>query len=1095
MKKFLVFVLLFLNSYLFYSQTNGSNQLRNTFQQLQVLSPSPELRNIMRFDNIEVSPYTGTPDISVPLFNFQCTKNLNFDMMLKYHPDAVKKEERAGSTGLGWSLFAGGTITRVVRGLPDEMTSGSEKPEIGLNLPGNRFHGNDLDDFINNQNTIVGSVDGLNIYDKMFEALESGSYDTQHDLYYYNFMGYSGSFYVRMNNSGGLSVVKLEENSLKISATREIFNAGDPNDPNRFKIASFTIFDESGNKYFFDTKELTWTSKGYKLSKMFSSSNVWENQNNNRGDIPNQTSKSIVTGYHLSNVTPYSFSSPILTFLYDDYFEVYKDITLIKNKLLSPDPSKTDEDYYQYIQDKINIATLNQWTRIRTQFGDKTAYYHNLTNTSTKKIKSINYDNKLFIDFTYQTGRTDSNYFINEDLVKLSNIKISSADLVRRGLLYRRENVKTLKQFDFNYLHTAYNNKKMLLKDIIEYKSTVNDELAKKYKMYYNSENSYLPNLYEDSWGYCTDVNPEYNDHATNVNFIKTFVLEKMEVPTGGCIIYNYEPHKFSYIGSQALSTNLFPISRKEEIGGGIRIKNIGFFDDKNVPQNYYIQNLNSPVPNKELNYNYNELSQPLSSGSLTFSKPVFKYERLFHLFGEFVDWYHGNGLVYLQPNNTSVFIYRITTDYNNLHSLTTKGANVGYKNVTITERNNGKKILTFTSPIDFPEENYTVTYPFIPSKNMDYKRGLLLNEKNYNSDNTLISETINTYDYTENEVNVGIIPFYRYRINCNKTVCQETSWIRAELINSNQVHCHNGAPSLNPSQYYLGIYYCTSTSELMNYKIEKRVVGWAKLSKSERIDYLPNAINNITEYSYNSINKKPSIIKNIIGSDFYSTEYEYLNAYAGGGMIGHFPNVYNRISDVKKATTKFNNEVLATENILFKDINPANSGGGIILAGSEIYVPEKYQYAKGANPLEDIQTITRIGDRGNPLEIKKADGTYTTFIWGHNTTRLIAVIENCQFSEIEGMAAYANIVFFSNQNLTSTIKASLLSNYNTLRSSLQAKSQMTALIHDIGLGVVTKIDANGKVIEYNYNNLGNLQEIRDNENNLLKQYFEFYKN
>jgi len=279
-----------------------------------------------------------------------------------------------------------------------------------------------------------------------------------------------------------------------------------------------------------------------------------------------------------------------------------------------------------------------------------------------------------------------------------------------------------------------------------------------------------------------------------------------------------------------------------------------------------------------------------------------------------------------------------------------------------------------------------------------------------------------------------------------------------------------------------------------MNYEIEKRVVGWAKLTKTERIDYLPNAMNSITEYDYNPVNKKPGFIKNIIGSDVYSTEYQYLNVSTSGGGL-NFDNRYNRISDVKKATTKFNNEVLATENILFKDINPANSGGGIILVGSEMYVPEKYQYSKGSNALEDIQTITRMDERGNPLEVKKADGTFTTFIWGHNKTRLVAVIENCQFSEIENSTSYTSIISNTNLNLTPTVKTTLLNNYNVLRASLQPKSQMTALIHDMGLGVVTKIDPNGKVVNYNYNNLGNLQEIRDNENNLLKQYFEFYKN
>src|SRR5690606_13995058 len=159
-------------------------------------------------------------------------------------------------------------------------------------------------------------------------------------------------------------------------------------------------------------------------------------------------------------------------------------------------------------------------------------------------------------------------------------------------------------------------------------------------------------------------------------------------------------------------------------------------------------------------------------------------------------------------------------------------------------------------------------------------------------------------------------------------------------------------------------------------------------------------------------------------------------------------------------------------------------SGGGLILVGSEMYIPEKYQYSKGTNALEDIQTITRMDDRGNPLEVEKADGTFTTFIWGHNKRRLVAVIENCQFSEIDNSTSYTSIISNTNKNLTPPVKTTLLNNYNTLRSSLQPKSQMTALIHDMGLGVVTKIDPNGKVVNYNYNNLGNLQEIRDNENN-----------
>src|SRR5690606_14509327 len=191
MKKLLIF-LFFCTSFLTHSQTNYQlSQLRSTFQQLQVLSPSPEMRNLIRFDNVEVSPYTGIPDINIPIFDFQCSKDLNFSMVLKYHPEAIKKEEHAGATGIGWSLFAGGSITRVVRGMPDErVNSENNIPRFGLYKKGDTQLGNDLDDFIDNQNFVVGSADNLNQFDKLFEAIESGTYDTQYDLYYYNFMGH-----------------------------------------------------------------------------------------------------------------------------------------------------------------------------------------------------------------------------------------------------------------------------------------------------------------------------------------------------------------------------------------------------------------------------------------------------------------------------------------------------------------------------------------------------------------------------------------------------------------------------------------------------------------------------------------------------------------------------------------------------------------------------------------------------------------------------------------------------------------------------------------------------------------------------------------
>lgn len=73
----------------------------------------------MKFEETPVSNYNGIPDISIPIYGVE--GNLNFDISLKYHPLSIKHNEVAGDTGLGWSLFAGGTISRTIRGgYPDD---------------------------------------------------------------------------------------------------------------------------------------------------------------------------------------------------------------------------------------------------------------------------------------------------------------------------------------------------------------------------------------------------------------------------------------------------------------------------------------------------------------------------------------------------------------------------------------------------------------------------------------------------------------------------------------------------------------------------------------------------------------------------------------------------------------------------------------------------------------------------------------------------------------------------------------------------------------------------------------------------------------
>jgi len=82
--------------------------------------PSPNAMSLMKFANTPVNLYTGVPDINIPLLTLPSRK-LNIPVSLSYHASGIKVQDIAGPVGLGWALNAGGVITRVVRGVPDEV--------------------------------------------------------------------------------------------------------------------------------------------------------------------------------------------------------------------------------------------------------------------------------------------------------------------------------------------------------------------------------------------------------------------------------------------------------------------------------------------------------------------------------------------------------------------------------------------------------------------------------------------------------------------------------------------------------------------------------------------------------------------------------------------------------------------------------------------------------------------------------------------------------------------------------------------------------------------------------------------------------------
>ncbi len=145
--------------------------------------PSPEIAGLGEYGKVPVSLYTGIPDISVPLYELK-TGNFTLPLSASYHLASVKPNAQPGCLGLGWTLQAGGYITRTVHGLYDE------KCESNGYASGYYAHAAKLQN-MNNEQFAEAT--------KHIQGQSGDFYELSADEFSFSFCGYSGNFYYKGN--------------------------------------------------------------------------------------------------------------------------------------------------------------------------------------------------------------------------------------------------------------------------------------------------------------------------------------------------------------------------------------------------------------------------------------------------------------------------------------------------------------------------------------------------------------------------------------------------------------------------------------------------------------------------------------------------------------------------------------------------------------------------------------------------------------------------------------------------------------------------------------------------------------------------------
>lgn len=184
-----------------------------------IVPPSPTAYELGKYGQIPVGMFTGTPNVSIPLYNYKAG-NLTVPISLSYNSNGIKVDQLPSNVGLGWSLNAGGVITRIVKDETDEenptLFPEEEIHQAGVNSP------MALDYFY---------LGGL------------GTIDTETDMFMYNFLGYSGKFVLDKNGE----IVLVPKKDILIQGYQENGDTG------------FIITTSDGNRYIFLEKEQTIT--------------------------------------------------------------------------------------------------------------------------------------------------------------------------------------------------------------------------------------------------------------------------------------------------------------------------------------------------------------------------------------------------------------------------------------------------------------------------------------------------------------------------------------------------------------------------------------------------------------------------------------------------------------------------------------------------------------------------------------------------------------------------------------------------------------------------------------------------------------------
>ncbi len=1057
MPKNYLFLLLVCVSNICYSQSKPAGPVVAT----------PNAASLGLYGEIPVSYFTGLPGIELPVYTIQ-ERGLSFPITMSYHAQGFKPDVHPSWVGANWTLNFGGAITRKMNKLPDEWKSND------YNLFGYYYS----HDRLNNPNW--SSTDTLLA---MGNPALSGSFyqldrlDREPDEFNFNFLGFSGKFYLdhmgkwRVQSNKNLRVVCTEADIIY-----PFFHNSVPNTMSFTYFLSkvfgrFTLIDDQGIQYIFgkteNTDAIEYSSgiappdNNYRLWLIATSWYLAEIK------LPDGT------GYININYERGPFQSSF------QYFESQNRFFVSRCVPGSTGSSNFDaKSLSGTITSPVYATDIFTTSGIRVEFkfskSNELAYpsgtYFEVFRDDQGRLPSQQSPPQTIPEgyFNFMQARGSVPYYVANGIwadgiissnkfawFKLDSLVLSNWDL-SNGM------AKTaFKRVVFNYRENASERLKLLS---LDFKGAEPGNESGLFSLKYNDWGAAAPAYVSDltdHWGFANrqplKKDPLYGGYtwfggsmlanrAPDETGVRMDMLTEIAYPTGGKTIFEYEGNEYGKYLLNNTRNYAPPGSGK---AGGLRIKKITNEDglgNMEAKEFFYVNGYDPNVP----------LTSLSSSGILDGKPATTHYNYTLTANGQYLSLYSSNAIVPVSGNS---------------------GAICGYSEVTEKKQDGSYKIYKFTNHDNgYTDQDAIVTItPYelgVPFRSRSFERGQLLSEEIFSAANKLVQKTEYSYVRIGAGADSNFIRSLKKEFGGYCTSITPLNPYVATISMGYGVPMLNGffadPSSFNPT-YTTATAYGYYTYKFLPEKITQKIYPspgqQGLLLTTETMKYYDMSGNLIQTTQTDS--KGETAVTNF-KYPYHFTGMPVYDAMISRGMTG----------------SVIESEALLSGKLIGKE--KTNYG---FFNGTALIKPASISKQNGTGtPYTTIQ-FNKYDEFGNILELQASDGIKNAYVWSYFKSRPVAKVAG---------ADYASIQPLINQQVLSYPyggEAQLLAEVDKIRIQIPSAVVSTFLYDSKSdWGMKQLKDANGFSTYYEYDMMGRLVKVRDNNNKILTQLEYKYK-